>query len=320
MGSADSLAQCILGILTMHAMHLSSVDLNLLPVLDALLRERHVTRAARRVGLSQSAMSHALRRLREVLDDPILVRSGRTMVLTERAERLEAPLREALDALQTALGAEEAFDPATASRRFHLAAEDLASVLFLPGLLRRSRQDAPAIDFDVMPQHGAALFAGLEDKSIDLSIGVHRELPAFLRQQRLLVEDFVCVVRRGHPRIRKRLTLKQYAELPHALIGVGDRGPTRVGTALAARGLERRVALRVGSFVAAPLIVAETDLVLTLPRRLAERVVEMAPLAIHEAPIELEPFAFSAIWHERRQREPAHRYLRSMVAAVAAEL
>ena len=310
----------MIGILAMHDAHLSGIDLNLLPALDALLRERHVTRAAQRVGLSQSAMSHALARLRELLGDPILVRSGHGMVPTERAEALEGPLRDALAALESALGAQDHFDPATAERSFHIAAEDLGQVLFLPAVLRALRERAPGIDLDVMPRERAALLGSLEDKSIDLVIGVFADpLPAAFRTQRLLVEDFVCVTRRGHPRIRKRLTLKQYAELPHALIGVGQRGvPTAVSRALAAHGLERRVALRVGSFLAAPLIVAETDLVLTLPRRLAERVVKMAPLVVHEPPVELEGFAFAAVWHERRQREPAHRFLRELVAAAAA--
>lgn len=310
----------MIGIITMSHVHLFGIDLNLLPILDALLRERHVTRAAERVGLSQSAMSHALARLRALVDDPILVRSGRTMVPTERAESLEPALREALEAIEEALGATETFEPATAQRLFRIASEDFGTMLLVPPLLRRLRSEAPGIDLDVGSQARRRVFDALEEKSLDLAIGVFGELPASLRQQRLLEDGFACVVRRGHPRVNKRLTLKQYVELPHALIGVGEPGPTVVDTALARRGLERRVALRVGHFLAAPLVVAETDLVLTMPRRLAERFVRLAPLVLHTPPVELEGFAIYAVWHERRQGEPAHRFLRELVARVAAEV
>jgi DNA-binding transcriptional LysR family regulator len=192
-------------------------------------------------------------------------------------------------------------------------------MLLAPPLLQALRREAPGVDLDIGPQEREMVFASLESKAIDLAIGVFFDLPAPLRRQRLLEEDFACVVRRGHPRINKRLTLKQYAELPHALIGVGTPGRGVVDTALEERGLERHVALRVGHFLAAPLIVAESDLVLTLPRRLAERFVRMAPLTLHEPPVELRGFALTAVWHERRQRDPAHRFLRELVARVAAE-
>ncbi len=304
-------------IIDMNELHVSAIDLNLLPVLDALLRERHVTRAAKRIGLSQSAMSHALARLRELLGDPILVRSGRTMVPTERAESLEIPLRDALESLESVLGASEAFEPASAEGTLRVACEDFGTMLFAPGLFRRLRARAPSLNLDIGAYRRDRVIAGLEDKSLDLAIGVYTDLPASIRMRRLLQPDFVCVVRRGHPRIRKRLTLKQYAELPHALIGIGDPGPTFVDEALAEQGLTRRVALRIGHFLAAPLVVAETDLVLTLPRQLGERIAQMAPLTLHEPPVLLDPFPLSAIWHERRQREPAHRFLRELVAETA---
>ena len=310
----------MIGIQDMSNVHLTGVDLNLLPILDALLRERHVTRAAKRVGLSQSAMSHALARLREVLDDPILVRSGRKMVPTDHAETLEPALREALGAIEGVLGAQESFEPSTAKHLFRLATEDFGAMLLAPPLLRALRIEAPGIDLDMAPRPRDVTLAGLENREIDLAIAVVGALPASLRRQRLLREQFACVVRRGHPRINKRLTLKQYVELPHALIGVGDPGRTVVDAALDEHGLSRRVVLRVGHFLVAPLIVAESDLVLTLPRRLAERFVRMAPLALFPPPVELEGFALHAVWHERRQREPAHRFLRELVARVSARV
>jgi DNA-binding transcriptional LysR family regulator len=301
----------------MHEMHLGAVDLNLLVALDALLRERSVTRAARHVGLSPSAMSHALARLRAFFGDPLLVRGQRGMVPTERAESLEAPLREALAAIEGLLGAGARFDPATARASFVIAAEDYGSTLLLPALLTRLRAEAPGIDLDVVGPT-ADLHAKLERKEVDLSIGVVREPPAALRVQRLFDDGFACVVRRGHPRVKARLTLQQYVELPHARIGTGVRGPSVVDEALAKRGLRRRVALRIGHFLAAPLIVAETDLVLTLPRRLALKLQAMAPLVVHEPPLELSGITISQAWHERRQADSAHAWLRQRVAATVA--
>ncbi len=182
------------------------------------------------------------------------------MVPTERAETLEGPLREALESLEGILGAGESFDPGTAEGTLRIACEDFGTMLLAPGLFQRLRDRAPGLDLDIGAHPRERVLASLEDKSLDLAVGVYTELPASIRGRRLLHSDFVCVVRRGHPRIRKRLTLRQYAELPHALIGVGDPGPTFVDEALAEHGLRRRVALRIGHFLAAPLVVAETDL------------------------------------------------------------
>ena len=133
-------------------------------------------------------------------------------------------------------------------------------------------------------------------------------------------ESFACVVREGHPAVKGRLTRQQLVELPHALIGIGERGGAPVDDALAALGERRRVALRLPHFLAAPLIVAETDLVLTLPRRLAHRLAAIAPLVVHEPPVDVRGFDVHQIWHERRQRDPAHAWLRARVAEVTREV
>lgn len=304
-------------ILVMNRVHLAALDLNLLVALDALLRERHVTRAARSVGLSQSAMSHALRRLRALLGDPILVRSASGMVATPRAEALEAPLRDVLDAAEALFTEGPGFDPATAERLFTIATEDYAATLLVPPMLARLRDEAPGVDLDVSPRARRDVLAGLEQSEVDLAIGVWRTPPATMRVQRLFEERYACIVRRGHPRVRRRLTRKQYLELPHALIGIGERGGGPVDATLAALGERRRVMLRVGSFLAAPLIVARTDLVLTLPARLAAMLAAMAPLEVHPPPVEIEGFTVVQLWHERRQRDPAHAFLRRLVADAA---
>ncbi|MEZ4336968.1 MAG: LysR family transcriptional regulator [Sandaracinaceae bacterium] len=304
----------------MNRVHLAALDLNLLVALDALLRERHVTRAARSIGLSQSAMSHALRRLRATLDDPILVRGATGMVATPRAEALEAPLREVLDAAEALFTAAPEFDPKTSEQLYTLATEDFISTFVVPPLLARLRDEAPRTDLDVGSRSRRDVLAGLEQSELDLAIGVYRNPPASMRVSTLFEERYACIVRRGHPRVRRRLTKKQYLELPHAIIAVGERGGGPVDAALAEMGERRRVLLRVGHFLAAPLIVARTDLVLTLPERLATMLAAMAPLDVHPPPIELEGFSVIQMWHERRQRDPAHVFLRRLVADVARAL
>jgi len=304
----------------MNRLHLASMDLNLLVALDALLRERHVTRAARSIGLSQSAMSHALGRLRETFDDPLLVRGASGMVPTPRAERLEGPLREILDATESLVAAEPELDPAALKRLFNVGSEDFLATLLVPPLMRRLREEAPGVDLDVSPRAPRAVPGALERNELDLAIGVFAQAPSAMRVQTLFDERYAVVVRRDHPRVKRRLTLRQYLELPHALIGVGPRGGGPVDEALAALGERRRVMLRIGGFLAAPLIVAQSDLVLTLPERLARMFADFAPLAIHRPPIELHAFSAMQMWHERRQRDPAHVFLRRLVADAAREV
>ncbi|MGE0788177.1 MAG: LysR family transcriptional regulator [Sandaracinaceae bacterium] len=299
----------------MSVVHLASIDVNLLVALDALLRERHVTRAARSIGLSQSAASHALARLRALFDDPLLVRTSSGMVPTERAEALERPLREALAGLEAVLGHETRFEPASAKLTFRIVSEDFVGAFLVPDLLASLRARAPGIDLDVVRGRPPAVYADLEAKRIDLALGVFRDPPPSIRIQRIGEGDFVCVVRKGHPKLGKRLTLKRYTELPHALIGTGARGAAPVDVALAERGLSRRIVLRIEDFLAAPLIAAETDLILTLPRALARRFATMAPLAIYEPPLPLATFPISQVWHERRQTDPAHAWMRAEIAA-----
>ncbi len=294
-------------------MHLASIDLNLLLSLHALLDERSVTLAARRVGLTQSAMSHALARLRELFGDPLLVRSSKQMLLTPRAEGLLAPLADALARLEGAISENVSFDPGQADGVFSIACEDYISSLLVPRLLRRISREAPAMDIDVQARD-MQTSARLAKGSVDIAIGVFRGPSGAMRQRLLFSENFACVVRRDHPEIRKRLTLKRYVELPHLLVGDGPRGRGAVDVALERAGKERRVAVRVGTFLSAPLIVAETDLILTIPKRLATRFARVYDLQLFDPPIAIADFKYHCRWHERWQHDGRHQWLRQLVA------
>jgi DNA-binding transcriptional LysR family regulator len=300
---------------------LAGLDLNLLYALDALLHERHVTRAAKRLGMTQSAASHALGRLRSQLGDPLLVRGPRgQMVPTPRADALATPLRDALAALALAVhGA--SFDPATARRSFRIATGDYAEVVLLPRLVERVAATAPGVDLHavVLPEStGAALANG----AIDGALLPQRSLawPSGIYERRLFTEDFTCVVRPGHPVARQKLTLARYCALAHLMVAPGGTPGSFVDDALAKAGKTRRTAVLVPHFLVVPHVIVATDLVATLATRIADATAPLFDLVRLRPPIDVPRFTMALVWHERTHRDPAHRWLREQLAAVAAEL
>jgi DNA-binding transcriptional LysR family regulator len=293
---------------------LDALSLRQLRVLLVLLESRGVSAAARRLGVSQPAMSHALRGLRAALGDPLLVAGARGMAPTPRAAALEAPLRRLLAELEVALSEGPGFDPARATRRFTLATWDGLGLNLLPGLLAHLRVHAPGVDLVVRPLPPDGAGPGLEAGLLDLALEVRpAELPG-LRQRAVVDDDFVCVVRADHPAVGATLDLATFLRLPHVLISPQGEGRSVVDLRLAERGLERRVQLRIHSFLAAPLVVARSDLVLTAPRSLAEAMGALAPLRLLPPPLSLPPFTVKMVWHERREADPAHAWLRAAVA------
>lgn len=304
--------------------NLAAIDLNLLVVFDALLAERHVTRAAARLGLSQSAASHALARLRRLLGDPLLVRDGAALVPTVRAAALAPRLADALAALRAALAPPPAFDPATARRRFTLGLADYAQFVLLPPLLARLSVAAPHVDLvardfplDRADEFDVTVAPGRAIASADPLAAVRS--PA-LRERRLFRERFVCLTRERHPRIGKKLDLATFVALPHAFIAPRGTPGGVVDEVLAERGLSRRVALTIQHFLVAPYAIAGSDLVITLAERLARAFADQLPLAVHEPPLAIPRFAMHLYWHERHHLDPAHQWLRGQLVEVARAL
>lgn len=306
----------------MHLVHssaLSAIDLNLLVVLRALLTERHVTRAAKRVGLSQSATSHALSRLRELYDDPLLVRSGRVLELTPRARTLLPALERGLSDLKATLDGEAEFAPQRARRAFTLGMADYAQAVMLGPLLRELERQAPGVDLTALtfPNLTELALAG----NIDLALDVSGRAPsALLQSQRLFDDGFVCMVRKAHPQVQKRLSMERYLSLRHVVVAPTGASGSIVDTELEKRGLERRIALRVSNFLAAPLVVSQSDFVSTMPRRLAVQVARHYSLRILPPPLPLPTFGFSLVWHPRFERDAAHAWLRALIVSVSEKL
>ncbi len=310
---------------------LRGVDLNLLAAFDALAEAGSVTRAAELAGVTQSAMSHTLRRLRELLDDPLLVRGHGRMVLTPRAEALRGPLRAALGDMARAITTRPDFDASTSTRAFRLVGPDLFDVLALPPLLRRLGQEAPGVSVVVLPMP-ANLPASLEAGDIDLAISPvqlneepfdRRTEPGPDLQRRTLLRDKMrCFARRGHPGIaaRGRMTLTAFTKAAHVLVSPSGAGQGLVDRVLAAQNTTRRIAVRVPQFSTALAIVAETDLVLTAPSALGAVATAEAALVSLTPPIKLPEHAVAMVWHPRFSEDPAHQWFRSLVATVSGEM
>jgi DNA-binding transcriptional LysR family regulator len=302
----------------MRRIDLSSFNLNLLVALDGLLSQRSVTAAAKRVRVTPSAMSHSLSELRHLLGDPLLVRSGRGMVLTPRAEALVGPLHTLLMDAERLLAGGATFDPATTARRFVIAAPDFLATLLMPALLEAAAREAPGTSLEIVPSSRRGNAWLLETGDVDLALGAIVDEAPGIRRMDVLTEGFACAARKGHPRIDGVLDLDAYVRTPHMLITLGDdTGPTWVDQALAKLGRKRHVAARVRYFMAAPLIVARSDLVLTAPSMLIRYFAELVPLQVLRPPIDLPTFPEEAYWHQRFDDDPAHTWLRNLVKKTA---
>ena len=299
---------------------LASIDLNLVVALDALLREGNVTAAGRRIGLSQPATSQALARLREVLGDPLLVREGRGMRLTAFAERIAPRVRHVISDLEATILGHRSFLPDRATRTFRIATNDYCGAVLVPEALARVRSAAPDVDLELHPYRGHPSPQELARGELDLGIGVFLRVEPGLESLVLFEDRFVCLVGKGHPRVRGALTLSRFVDLDHVLVSAPDYGPGVVDFALAQRGLRRRVVAKVPHFLVAPALVARTDLVLTLPERVARQVARAHDLRVLATPLELAPFAVQMIWHRSANEDLASRWLRSEIVEAARSL
>jgi len=301
--------------------------MNLLVSLDTLLRERSVTRAAKRLGMSQSAMSHQLRRLREMFDDPLLVGGRGGMVTSPLAETLENPVRRALLDLGRAIRGELSFDPATAERIFTIATKDAVEMMGLPPLLELLSREAPGIRIHGR-QLGSGSFVALQEGDVDLVIGpdIHGMsglgFPG-LRRRVLARDPLACVVSKRHPvvaqvRRDRALSMERYLKLRHVQIQpAGGLEGAPIDDALASHGLERDVVLRIAHFASGLFVVAASDLAVTMPWGIAEPLAEVLDLALLEPPFPEVEVVLAMTWHERFDEDPANKWLRGAVVQVS---
>jgi DNA-binding transcriptional LysR family regulator len=301
-------------------MDLAGVDLNLLVVFDALMAERHVTRAGERIGLSQPAMSAALNRLRHLLKDDLFIRRADGMHPTRKAQELAIPLRQALGQIQAALEP-QIFNPATAQRTFKLATNDFAASILLPKLGTRLSAEAPNIHLRVISADDLLGMKLLDEDAVDLAVApFENPEPQFVRQHLLEPAGFLCVMRKGHPLAGKALTIETFAATPQLLISRTGDSSGFVDTILAEVGLQRQVAFTVPSFLLAPIVLAQTDYIAVLPRRLVQMFLDMLDLVTCEPPFTQRKFPLAMLWHQRFNKDLGHLWLRNTLFEIAATI
>jgi DNA-binding transcriptional LysR family regulator len=307
------------------AMQLNRFDLNLLIALDALLREKNVTRAAERVFVSQPAMSAALHKLREYFNDPLLVRVGREMELTPRGSSLLEPVREALLRIQLMLGTQPTFDPKTARRNFTVIMSEEAVPGVLPALLRTLSLEAPELDLHIEMISPSSL-SRLEYGEADLCLCLEnlqmfdlRTYPESIRSMPLRAVNWVCAVCSDHPTVKDSLTLEQYTSLQHLLGRPGGFTGSADQLVHTLLDIDLKVHMTLPSLLQLPLALPGSTLAATLPERVARLFASVLPIKILPLPFDVPRTQEVLLWHKRHESDPAHTWLRELIVRLAKE-
>lgn len=311
-------------------MNIGRVDLNLLVYLDVLLRERNVTKAANHLGLSQPALSNGLRRLRELFDDPLLVRTSEGMIPTERAEQLQPIIRDVLSKVDMAVQPQTAFDSANEEHLFRIMASDYAESTLFPHLLQRLRREAPGIILDILTPSDVS-FLDVERGKVDMVINRFETMPQSFHQKGIWKDHFACLTSIDNP-ILQNFTLETYMDARHVWvsktgmgIGVGmDPHDVQhlgwVDESLCNIGKQRRITVFTRHYQAAMLLAEQNDLLVTLPSRAAKLQRDNPRVAILKPPFEIPPFELKMAWSPLVQHNPAHRWMRRFIIDVANSL
>lgn len=281
------------------------LDLNLLPVFEAMLLDKNVTAAAARMGLTQSALSNALGRLRIYFEDPLFVKTHQGMLPTPRALELAQPLRDAMTLVRMAAQKNKGFDPSTSNRTFRLCMTDVGEMVLLPTLMKHLRDKGLSIQIETAQLDSDEVAERLASGEIDFAIGYLPNLGKAIATASLFREHYVCMTRKdynGHG--TEKLTLKKFLAASHVLIASMGSGHQIIERTLDARGFKRNVALRVPHFLVIPKIIADTDLVVTVPARVAETFADQTAVRVHALPVAIPSFDVSLFWHPRFVNDP----------------
>jgi len=288
-----------------------NLEFTQIELMAALGEARSLSSAAIAIGLSQSAASHALARLRRELDDPLLVRTTNGMKATPYGEAAFQAAQQSLKALRQGLETAESFNAATSERSFAMHMSDIGQTVFLPPLLAHIGKAAPGLRLRVspLPQHQPSVL--LESGEVDLAVGYITTLKAGFRQRLLFTERYVCVTRADHPRFASGMTLEAFHEVPHAVTTASGSGHQILDRILQQHHSHRRVMLEAPHFLVLPFVIANSDLMVIVPSQLAEAFTQLAPLLVMEPPIPIPSYDIRMFWHERFHADPANRWLRA---------
>lgn len=292
-------------------MNLRTLDLNLLLVFDTVYTERNISRAAKKLHLSQPTVSNAIARLRDRLGDPLFVRSPTGMAPTPRAKTLAEPVRQALDLLESSVRGRGAFDFAESSRTFVIAVEDYGETVILPRFVDWLGQVAPGIRIRIRPEPGEKLTEELRAGAVDLSLDYFSQRAPGFHNECVMTETLLTLTRVDHPQAKERMTLESYLMLRHVVLTPRTGATPIIDAALAKRGLRRQIAVEVPHFMSMPLMVQASNMTCTLPKRMAHLYADHFRLKAHPVPLRVPNFPVFLIWHKSADADPAHEWLRS---------
>lgn len=296
--------------------NIDTLDLRLLQVFDAVIQERSISRAAKRLNLAQPTVSNALGRLRLAVGDQLFVRTGRGMEPTPLAVRMAEPIRQSISLIKSVFIQAESFDPTESTRNFTLYLTDLGEAFFLPKLLAFTRKSAPNVKFTTLPMPDVNPQSALERGEVDLAIGNLPDFQSGFYQQRLFREHYICLVRKSHPRVNKTFTVKQFQNAAHAIVLPYGTGHGIVEQTLIKHGMKDQIALRAQNFLALPAIIENTDMVMIAPHSVASQFSTERQLSLIKPPIALPEFDIKQCWHERSHNDGGNKWLRNTIAAL----
>jgi DNA-binding transcriptional LysR family regulator len=297
----------------MNFMHINDLDLNLLIVMDAMLRERNVSKAAERIGLTQSAMSHALNRLRQYFDDPLFIKTGQAMEPTPKAIALQAAVVDVMGAVRQRILSEAHFDPATAKREFTLCVTDMGEIVFVPVILALIRQLAPRCTIRTMQVPAEQIEGLLANGEADLALGTYRMAPEGLYKQRLFMHGFSTLVH-AKSKIKKRISLKEFEKTPQIVVTMSGRSSVAFDSVLEEKGIKRQIVMKTPHFLIVPLLIEQQpDLIATVPTELANVYARHGVVRAVAPPLELPSYAISQYWHPLFHHEPSIIWLRDLI-------
>ncbi|MBS0336752.1 MAG: LysR family transcriptional regulator [Proteobacteria bacterium] len=295
-------------------MHIEKFDLTQLRLLAELAETGSVSAAAQRIGLSQSAASHALARLRRSLGEEIFVRTTAGMRPTPFGDSLARAAREALGTLRASLESRAGFEPLSSRRTFQIYLSDVGQMVFLPRLLAYIQENAPGVSLRVLTVPAEGAHVALESGQVDLAAGYFTTLKAGFRQQRLFREHYLCAVRADHPRFERGMSVKAFGSVQHALADSSGMAHGFLERVLARHRLVRPIRLAVPQFMVLPLVIANSDLLVTMPSRLAREFSKLVRLRLMKPPVPIGAYDIRTFWHERYHNDPANRWLRKVFA------
>lgn len=300
-------------------MRFNKLDLNLLVVLNALLIERNISRAAKKIHLSQSATSSALSRLRDYFNDELLVSVGRELMLTPRAKELVEPVREVLMRIDTTIAAQPQFEPASETRAFTILVSDYTMAVLVPPLLEALHRRAPGVRLRLRHQYERSPGEILEQDDADFLVIPSQYLAEEHPSAVLFEEDYLCVTWDGHSRVKDKLTLEDYLSCGHVIPTFASANPlpTLDGWFIESHDVKRRVEVTAPTMVTLPSLVVGTDRIATVHRRIAQRARESLPIRLWEPPPRIPRLVQSLQWHRHRDNDPAIRWLRDLFVEVA---